>query len=193
MKYIAIIEADEKPVSCEFIGCNGNATSYLIGATTNIKALEQEPTYIGELAQQAYEDGKKDGYVQAKVEQNPCDDILNLTKQVATQVTEDIDNFIFTTIKPWCEEKEQRKISKRDLEQALTQYFSKEPPCDDTISRQAVLKIQAKYAEHIGATKFWQMRDDIKALPPVTPQVICPGYGIDCKDCPAYEPKESEE
>lgn len=41
---------------------------------------------------------------------------------------------------------------------------------DDCISRQAVLEIQAKYAEHIGATKFWQMRDDIKALPPVTPQ-----------------------
>lgn len=40
-------------------------------------------------------------------------------------------------------------------------------PCDDAISRQAVLKTQAKYAEHIGATKFWQMSDDIKALPPV--------------------------
>ena len=37
----------------------------------------------------------------------------------------------------------------------------------DLISRQAVLEIQAKYAEHIGATKFWQMRDDIRALPSV--------------------------
>lgn len=43
MKYIAIIDADEKPVSCEFIGCKGNIAPYLIGATTNIKALEQEP------------------------------------------------------------------------------------------------------------------------------------------------------
>ncbi len=43
MKYIAIIDADERPVSCEFIGCNGNVTPYLIGATTDIKALEQEP------------------------------------------------------------------------------------------------------------------------------------------------------
>ena len=43
MKYMAIIDADEKPVSCEFIGCNGNVTPYLIGATTNIKALEHEP------------------------------------------------------------------------------------------------------------------------------------------------------
>ena len=43
-------------------------------------------------------------------------------------------------------------------------------PCGDCISRQAMLETQAKYAEYIGATKFWQMRDDIKALPPVTPQ-----------------------
>lgn len=43
MKYMAIIDSDEKPVSCEFIGCNGNVAPYLIGATTNIKPLEQEP------------------------------------------------------------------------------------------------------------------------------------------------------
>ena len=43
MKYMAIIDADEKPVSCEFIGCNGNVSPHLIGATDNIKALEQEP------------------------------------------------------------------------------------------------------------------------------------------------------
>lgn len=39
---MAIIDANEKPVSCEFIGCNGNVTPYLIGTTTNIKELEQE-------------------------------------------------------------------------------------------------------------------------------------------------------
>lgn len=46
MKYIAIIDAEEKPVSCEFIGCNGNVAPYLIGATTDIKALEQKPCWI---------------------------------------------------------------------------------------------------------------------------------------------------
>lgn len=46
MKYIAIIDADEKPVSCEFIGCNGNVAPYLIGATTNIKLLEQDSVII---------------------------------------------------------------------------------------------------------------------------------------------------
>ena len=43
MKYMAIIDTDEKPISCEFIGCNGNVTPHLIGATNDIKALDQEP------------------------------------------------------------------------------------------------------------------------------------------------------
>lgn len=43
-------------------------------------------------------------------------------------------------------------------------------PCEDCINRQAVLDIQVKYAEHIRATKFWQMRDDFNALPSVKPQ-----------------------
>ena len=46
MKYMAIIDADEKPVSCEFIGCNGNVAPYLIGSTTNIKAMKQESVII---------------------------------------------------------------------------------------------------------------------------------------------------
>lgn len=33
-----------------------------------IEALQQEPTYTGEVAQKAYEDGKKDGYMQRKIE-----------------------------------------------------------------------------------------------------------------------------
>lgn len=45
-----------------------------------------------------------------------------------------------------------------------------EQPSEDCISREAVLKIQAKYAEYIGAIRFWEMRDDIRALPSATPQ-----------------------
>ena len=103
------------------------------------------------------------------LEQESCDNILTLTERVVTQVTEDMNNFIFTTIMPWCEAKEQRIISKRDLEQALTQYFSKKP-CDDAISRQAVLEIHSKYGEYMGATKFWEFRDNIRELPPIKPQ-----------------------
>ena len=41
---------------------------------------------------------------------------------------------------------------------------------EDAISRQAVLEIQEKYAEHMGVTRFWKMCDDIKALPSIKPQ-----------------------
>lgn len=50
---IAIIDADEKLVSCEFIGCNENVSPYLIGATTDIQALEQEPCEDA-ISRQAY-------------------------------------------------------------------------------------------------------------------------------------------
>ena len=33
-----------------------------------IEALQQEPTYTSEVAQKAYEDGKKDGYIERKIE-----------------------------------------------------------------------------------------------------------------------------
>ncbi len=56
------------------------------------------------------------------------------------------------------------------LEWLLKTHYENRKKCGDCISRQAVLEVQAKYAEHMGATKFWQMRDDIKALQPVTPQ-----------------------
>jgi len=58
----------------------------------------------------------------------------------------------------------------REAMEAMGIKALEQEPCEDCISRQAVLKIQAKYAEYIGATKFWQMRDDIRALSPVAPQ-----------------------
>ena len=46
MKYMAIIDANERPVSCEFIGCNGNVAPYLIGTTTDIKAVCDKQRYV---------------------------------------------------------------------------------------------------------------------------------------------------
>lgn len=40
----------------------------------------------------------------------------------------------------------------------------------DCISREAMLSLHTEYAEKIGATTFWKLRDDIRALPPVTPE-----------------------
>ena len=64
----------------------------------------------------------------------------------------------------------ERDIAIRQLKELGYEFGAKIGSCEDAISRQAVFKIQAKYAEYIGATKFWQMSDDIKALPSVTPQ-----------------------
>lgn len=46
MKYIAMIDLKEKPVCCEFIGCNGNASPYRLGGTTTI--LSGNECLIGE-------------------------------------------------------------------------------------------------------------------------------------------------
>ncbi len=47
-------------------------------------------------------------------------DFGEIALKMTTEVMETEDEFIFTTIKTWCEEKTQRKISKRDLENALS-------------------------------------------------------------------------
>lgn len=63
-----------------------------------------------------------------------CDEVY----RIVTEVTEDMENFIFKTIQPWCEEQVERKVSKKDLENALKRYYYKQ----DTID---VLKEVAKY------------------------------------------------
>lgn len=60
----------------------------------------------------------------------PAEKIQANINLISIEVKEDVDNFIFETIKPWCEERIQRKICKADLEQALLMYYSldKEDP-----------------------------------------------------------------
>jgi hypothetical protein len=62
MKYVAVIDTDEKPVCCEFIGCNGNVAPYLIGSTTDIRSLEENKPHI----KGDYYDGFKNGLRTAK-------------------------------------------------------------------------------------------------------------------------------
>lgn len=70
----------------------------------------------------------------------------------------------------------------------LIGYYADKEPCEDAISRQAAL-------DCFTATKLKKFdfilyaREEIKKLPSVKPQVICPSHGVDCEDCPAYEPK----
>ena len=125
-----------------------------------IKAIEHDP--YGDYTE-GYFKGYDDG-VEQKLEE-PCEDVVSINSMVetiATKVTEDTEKFIFETITPYCEEITQREISKKDLERALTQYFSKEP-CEDAISREAVLY---EFKEMYKATEEWghNSKDDyIKA------------------------------
>ncbi len=47
------------------------------------------------------------------------------------QAIETYEEFIFQTIRPYCELVMQRKISKKVLEQALTEYFENHPQNQD--------------------------------------------------------------
>lgn len=49
-------------------------------------------------------------------------------------------------------------------------FISKTQPSEDCISREAMLSLQTEYAEKMGATTFWKLRDDIRALPSVYPE-----------------------
>ena len=112
-------------------------------------------------------------------------DINEITSKIVTEAMESVDEFIFTTIKPWCEEKIQREISKRDLERALIQYFSKEQkPCEDAISRQAAINSIWDGTNMDIYTR--EVKEELEALPPVTPQPKT-GHWI-MKNPSPYEP-----
>ena len=65
-------------------------------------------------------------------------------------------------------------------------------PCADCISRQAVIDCFKKWQPYM-ATRLHEFEKELFDLPSVNPQVICPTHGIDCKDCPAYEPMAESE
>lgn len=144
MKYMAIIDAEEKPVSCEFIGCNGNVAPYLIGATTDIKALEQKPCWI------------------------PISDKqTNLTAEEAIAVIEREIACVNKecNIERACGQCELVMPSKEPIIEAykLAIEALKTKPCEDCISRQTVLDI-------VNNPLNIRLDEIIKKLPPVTPK-----------------------
>ena len=46
---------------------------------------------------------------------------------IVTHAIEKTDEFIFKTVEPYCEQVTERKISKKILERALTEYFKNHP------------------------------------------------------------------
>ena len=107
------------------------------------------------------------------------DDVLSITSMVeamAIKATEDTEKFVFETIKPYCDDVTKMEISKKDLEQALSQYFSKEP-CEDAISRQAILDKLDEWDWQDLYLPVHFKENIIDELPPVQPSRK--GYMID--------------
>lgn len=57
--------------------------------------------------------------------------INEIINEIVMKATENQENFIFETIKPWCQETTQFKISKQELVRALTFYKKKDAMVDD--------------------------------------------------------------
>lgn len=80
----------------------------------------------------------------------------------------------------------------RQLAEWLKDYkrLKEREPCDDCISRQAVLDITWEEPSYTDAMNvLTEVRDKVKELPSVNPQIICPIHGVYCEDCSAYEKK----
>ncbi|MBR4719759.1 MAG: hypothetical protein IKP31_05900 [Lachnospiraceae bacterium] len=54
-----------------------------------------------------------------------ADPLTEITEKISMQVKEDTDNFIFESIRPFCEDIVQTKISKNELVAALILYRNK--------------------------------------------------------------------
>lgn len=92
-------------------------------------------------------------------------DICKMVDEIAMQAIENQEEFIFKTIHPYCENVLQMKINKEKLKQILLNGIKKQQPCEDCISRQAVLDlINADW-------KYENLESDIVNLPSVTPKV----------------------
>lgn len=70
---------------------------------------------------------------------------------------------------------EEERKSVKDYVESISKptgfnFFEAQLTDKDCISREAVLSLQTEYAEKMGATTFWKLRDDIRGLPPVKPK-----------------------
>ena len=100
---------------------------------------------------------------------------------ITMQAIENQEEFIFETINPYCENVLRMKISKEELKQILLNGIQKQQPCDDCISRKALInELKLGYFNKdlqegkndpcvIDAMIDWAIRTS-KRLPSVTPQ-----------------------
>ena len=107
---------------------------------------------------------------------NEIESIQTFTMEMSIKATEDIDNFMFDVMRPYCERVSRHIISKKDLASALVRYFDMLETSDDCISRQAVLEAfnlsekTRKYGgDHSGydTMMLYEIQDVIENLPSV--------------------------
>lgn len=67
-------------------------------------------------------------------------DITKIVEEIAMQATENQEEFIFKTIRPYCENILQMKINKEELKQILLNGIRKQQPNEDCISRKSVVE-----------------------------------------------------
>ena len=127
-----------------------------------IKALEQKPKTIqerqaeSEKYQKAFEDGYEQGYAQAKFdyEQEPCRDMEEIREVMGCDADAETKCKMISNILT-----------------AKPHYFEKQQPCEDAISRQAVLNILFYKSDNNSEVRLSkELRDRIKNLPSVKPQ-----------------------
>ena len=97
-------------------------------------------------------------------------DFGKTVEEIVMQAKENQEEFIFETIRPYCEKVLQMKINKEELKQILLNSVQKQQPCKDCVSRGSVLDI-AKKGVLISNGSYESVRKAINELPPVTPKL----------------------
>lgn len=109
------------------------------------------------------------------VKQQPCEDAISrqAVLDYAKDTCLDLDKYEDT--EAFCDEiKAMPSITPKGV--TVTDFADRCRECgriklsEDAVSREAVLSLQTEYAEKMGATTFWKLRDDIRGLPAVKPK-----------------------
>lgn len=106
-------------------------------------------------------------------------DFGKTVEEIVMQAKENQEEFIFETIRPYCENVLQMKINKEELKQILLNSVQKQQPCDtprnnlaktsqDCISRAEVLECAYLLTDDEGITHEVVHADDIRYAAPVT-------------------------
>jgi hypothetical protein len=100
-------------------------------------------------------------------------DMTKMVEKIAMQAKENQEEFIFETIRPYCEDVLQMKINKKELKQILLNGMQKQQPCEDCISREDAKNLFWDGTEGYDCRGFTRMEigemlDDLSSVTPKT-------------------------